>query len=53
MLVRRLGDEGRDILESDIGMDRLTVPRNEALYKREGKHFFVGVGVGSYSFTVC
>ena len=42
MLVRRLGDEGRDILESDIGMDRLTVPRNEALFKREGKHFFCG-----------
>jgi len=41
MLVRRLGDEGRDILESDIGMDRLTVPRNEALFKREGKHFFL------------
>jgi hypothetical protein len=41
MLVRRLGDEGRDILESDVGMDRLTVPRNEALFKREGKQFFV------------
>jgi hypothetical protein len=40
MLVRRLGDEGRDILESDIGMDRLTVPRNDALFKREGKQFF-------------
>jgi hypothetical protein len=39
LLVRRLGDEGRDILESDIGMDRLTVPRNEALFKREGKQF--------------
>jgi hypothetical protein len=44
MLVRRLGDEGRDILESDIGMDRLTVPRNEALFKREGKHSFCGGG---------
>jgi hypothetical protein len=37
MLVQRLGDEARDILESDIGMDRLTVPRSEALLKREGK----------------
>ena len=45
MLVRRLGDEGRDILESDIGMDRLTVPRNEALFKREGKDFFWGGGL--------
>ncbi|XP_069694331.1 gamma-aminobutyric acid type B receptor subunit 2 isoform X2 [Periplaneta americana] len=35
MLVRRLGDEGRDILESDIGMDRLAVPRHDALLKRE------------------
>jgi hypothetical protein len=39
MLVQRLGDEARDILESDIGMDRLTVPRSEALLRREGKHF--------------
>jgi hypothetical protein len=37
MLVQRLGDEAKDILESDIGMDRLTVPRSEALLKREGK----------------
>jgi len=51
MLVRRLGDEGRDILESDIGMDRLTVPRNEALFKREGKYFFFwGGGGGSFFF---
>jgi hypothetical protein len=41
MLVRRLGDEGRDILESDIGMDRLAVPRHEALFKREGKRLFI------------
>lgn len=41
MLVQRLGDEARDILESDIGMDRLTVPRSEALLKREGKQFCI------------
>ncbi|XP_066995150.2 gamma-aminobutyric acid type B receptor subunit 2 [Anabrus simplex] len=34
-LVRRLGDEGRDILDSDFGMDRLAVPRHDALLKRE------------------
>lgn len=41
MLVRKLGDEGRDILESDIGMDRLAVPRHDALLKREGKQFYI------------
>ncbi|XP_021920586.1 uncharacterized protein LOC110830235 isoform X2 [Zootermopsis nevadensis] len=41
ILVRRLGDEGRDILESDNGMDRLTVPRHDALLKREGKQFYI------------
>ncbi|XP_049807072.1 gamma-aminobutyric acid type B receptor subunit 2 [Schistocerca nitens] len=35
MLVRRLGDEGKDILDSEVNMDRLVVPRHDILMKKE------------------